>query len=120
MDKKFWKKHLRRGLIIFTAIKVVMGLQNVIYRKPTYGPSRHSFTLENLYDHGSESFRLIDRNNVTFKLRPSVECRGEDTLVVMALSAPWNTIKRDQLRSDAPSYVPETNMRWPAGWRLVG
>jgi hypothetical protein len=97
MDKQFWKKHLRRGLIIFTAIKIVMGLQNVIYRKPVYSAARSAYSLDSLYDHGSESFRLIDRDNVTFNLRPGVECR-KDTVVIMALSAPRNTKKREQLR----------------------
>ena len=98
MYKQFWKRHLRRGLLIFTAIKLVMGLQNVIYRKPIYAATRPAFSLDSLYDHGSESFRLIDRDNVTFNLRPwAAECR-EDSVVVMALSAPRNTKKREQLR----------------------
>jgi hypothetical protein len=97
MDKQFWKKHILRGILIFTLIKVLMGLQNIIYRKPTYGATRHTFALDSLYDHASKSFRLIDRNNVTFHLRPGAEC-GKDAVVVMALSAPKNTMKREQLR----------------------
>jgi hypothetical protein len=74
-----------------------MGLQNVIYRKPVYSASRSAYSLDSLYDHGSESFRLIDRDNVTFNLRPGAECR-KDTVVIMALSAPRNTKKRELLR----------------------
>lgn len=107
MDKKFWKKHLRRGLIIFTAVKLVMGLQNVIYRKPVFGATRQAFALDSFYDRGSESFRLIDRKNVTFHLRPSLECPADGgVVVVMALSAPRNTMKREQLRREVKKSVP--------------
>ena len=97
MDKQFWKKHLRRGLLIFIAVKTIMGLQNVIFPKPTIKETKVSNRLETIYSIDNESFNILDQKDITFTLRPRHSCQDVD-LVVMALSAPKNTEKRELLR----------------------
>lgn len=97
MDKQFWKKHLRRGLLIFLAVKTIMGLQNVIFPKPTIKETKVSNRLETIYSIETESFNILDKKDITFTLRPWRGCQ-DTQLVVMALSAPKNTEKRELLR----------------------
>ena len=51
MNKEFWKFHGRNALVIFLAIKVIMGLQNLIYPKPQIAETLVSKKLETIYDH---------------------------------------------------------------------
>ena len=44
------KTHLKRGLIIFIVIKILMSLQNVVYQKPVFDNLANNFTLEDIYD----------------------------------------------------------------------
>ena len=64
MDKQFWKKHLRRGLLIFLAVKTIMGLQNVIFPKPTIKETKVSTRLETIYSIESESFNILDKRDI--------------------------------------------------------
>ena len=102
MEKQFWKKHLRRGLLIFLAVKTIMGLQNVIFPKPTIKETKVSNRLETIYSIETESFNILDKKDITFTLRPWRGCQ-EVELVVMALSAPKNTEKREMLRGSLGS-----------------
>ena len=97
MDKQFWKKHLRRGLLIFIAVKTIMGLQNVIFPKPTIKETKVSNRLETIYSIETESFNILDQKDISFTLRPRHSCQDVE-LVVMALSAPKNSEKREMLR----------------------
>ena len=102
MKSEFWKKHLRRGLVIFTVIKIIMGLQNVIFPKPNIQETEVSHTLDTIYNLDSESFNILDKEEISFTLRPRTACQGVE-VVVMALSAPKNTEKREQLRAQLSS-----------------
>jgi len=97
-DKEPWKKHLKRGVIIFVVGKMVMGLQNVVFPKPSILPETVSGQLESLYDDLSSSFSVLDRDNVTFLQRPGRTCAGDTSFLFMALTAPGNTGKRERLR----------------------
>ena len=97
MNKEFWKFHTRNAVVIFVIVKIVMGLQNVIYPKPQIKETRVSNSLETIYDLEAERFRVLDKTEVSFTLRPRVSCRDTD-IVIMALSAPKNTDKRSRLR----------------------
>ena len=97
MNKEFWKFHLRNALFIFLAIKVIMGLQNVIYPKPKITETLVSGKLETIYDLESERFSILDKTDISFLLRPRLSCQDTD-MVIMALSAPNNTEKRQRLR----------------------
>jgi len=104
MNKEFWKFHGRNALVIFLAVKVIMGLQNVIYPKPKITETLVSRELETIYDLESERFSILDKTDITFLLRPRLSCQNTD-MVIMALSAPNNTEKRQRLRealSDRP------------------
>ena len=98
MNKEFWKKHIRRGVLIFFVVKTVMGLQNVLYPKPVIQRTNVSHKLETIYDVDSEKFKVLDKSDVSFLLRPRVACDKSISAVVMALSAPKNTQKREKLR----------------------
>ena len=74
-----------------------MGLQNVIYPKPQIKETRVSNRLETIYDLEAERFRVLDKAEVSFTLRPRLSCQDTD-IVIMALSAPKNTAKRSRLR----------------------
>ena len=97
MNKEFWKFHGRNALVIFVAVKVIMGLQNVLYPKPQIAETQVSRKLENIYDLESERFSILDKTDVSFLLRPRLSCQATD-MVIMALSAPNNTEKRQRLR----------------------
>ena len=97
MNKEFWKKHLTRGTIIFWIIKAIMGLQNVIYPKPSIQETVVSNKLETIYDIDTETFKILDKTDVSFTLRPRLNCMNTE-IVIMALSAPNNTEKREKLR----------------------
>ena len=98
MNKEFWKKHIRRGILIFIVVKIVMGLQNVLYPKPVIQRTSISHKLETIYDLDSEKFKILDKNDISFLLRPRVTCSKAISSVVMSLSAPKNTQKREKLR----------------------
>ena len=53
--------------------------------------------LETIYSIETESFNILDKEDITFTLRPWRGCQ-DTQLVVMALSAPKNTEKRELLR----------------------
>ena len=74
-----------------------MGLQNVIFPKPTIKETKVSTRLETIYSIESESFNILDKRDITFTLRPRHSCQDVE-LVVMALSAPKNSEKREMLR----------------------
>jgi len=97
MNKEFWLKHSRRAVLIFLAVKFVMGMQNVIYPKPVIEPVTVSHKLETLYDEAQDTFTVLDRTNVSFIMRPHVPCSGVK-IVLMALTAPKNVEKRERLR----------------------
>jgi len=99
-DKEPWKKHVKRGVIIFVVGKIVMGLQNVVFPKPHIPSETVTHRLESLYDDVSSSFRVLDMDNVTFLQRPHRACGAEQgtQFLFMALTAPGNTEKRDRLR----------------------
>ena len=97
MNKEFWKFHGRNALVIFLAVKVIMGLQNVIYPKPQITETLVSRELETVYDLESERFSILDKTDISFLLRPRLSCQHTD-MVIMALSAPNNTEKRQRLR----------------------
>lgn len=97
MNKEFWKFHGRNALVIFLAVKVMMGLQNVIYPKPQITETLVSRELETVYDLESERFSILDKTDISFLLRPRLSCQHTD-MVIMALSAPNNTEKRQRLR----------------------
>lgn len=97
MNKEFWKFHGRNALVIFLAIKVIMGLQNLIYPKPQITETLVSGKLETIYDLESERFSILDKTDISFLLRPRLSCQDTD-MVIMALSAPNNTEKRQRLR----------------------
>ena len=97
MNKEFWKFHGRNALVIFVAVKVIMGLQNVLYPKPQIAETQVSRKLESIYDLESERFSILDKTDVSFLLRPRLSCQATD-MVIMALSAPNNTEKRQRLR----------------------
>ena len=97
MNKEFWKFHGRNALVIFLAVKVMMGLQNVIYPKPQITETLVSRELETIYDLESERFSILDKTDISFLLRPRLSCQHTD-MVIMALSAPNNTEKRQRLR----------------------
>ena len=79
------------------AVKVIMGLQNVLYPKPQIAETQVSRKLESIYDLESERFSILDKTDVSFLLRPRLSCQATD-MVIMALSAPNNTEKRQRLR----------------------
>lgn len=95
-----WSIHLKRGLIIFVIGKIVMGLQNVVFPKPVIKPVSVSHQLDTLYDDTSDSFRVLDRDNVTFLIKPHRQCGAEygTRYVFLVLTAPANVEKRDLLR----------------------
>ena len=97
MNKEFWKFHGRNALVIFVAVKVIMGLQKVLYPKPQIAQTQVSRKLESIYDLESERFSILDKTDVSFLLRPRLSCQATD-MVIMALSAPNNTEKRQRLR----------------------
>ena len=97
MNKEFWKFHGRNALVIFVAVKVIMGLQNVLYPKPQIPETQVSRKLESIYDLETERFSILDKTDVSFLLRPRISCQATD-MVIMALSAPNNTEKRQGLR----------------------
>ena len=97
MNKEFWKFHGRNALVIFVAVKVIMGLQNVLYPKPQITETQVSRKLESIYDLETERFSILDKTEVSFLLRPRISCQATD-MVIMALSAPNNTEKRQRLR----------------------
>ena len=74
-----------------------MGLQNVIFPKPTIKETKVSNRLETIYSIETESFNILDQKDITFTLRPRHSCQDVE-LVVMALSAPKNSEKREMLR----------------------
>lgn len=90
-------KHLRRALVIFLAVKTVMGLQNVIYPKPSIASVAVTGLLETLYHHQTDTFSVLDRTDISFLLSPHRSC--EKTKVVFSvLTAPNNEEKREKLR----------------------
>jgi len=97
MNKEFWLKHSRRAVVIFLAVKLIMGLQNIIFPKPSIEPVTVSHKLETLYDADSDTFSVLDRTNVSFLMRPRIACK-QVTIVLMALTAPKNVEKRERLR----------------------
>jgi len=97
MNKEFWLKHSRRAVVIFLAVKLIMGLQNIIFPKPSIEPVTVSHKLETLYDADSDTFSVLDRTNVSFLMRPRIACR-QVKIVLMALTAPKNVEKRERLR----------------------
>jgi hypothetical protein len=66
MQRTTLKTHLKRGLVIFVVIKIVMGLQNVIFQKPTFENLASNFTLEDIYDDERGTFTLLDKQEVRF------------------------------------------------------
>jgi len=97
MNKEFWLKHSRRAVVIFLAVKLIMGLQNIIFPKPSIEPVTVSHKLETLYDADSDTFSVLDRTNVSFLMRPRIACK-QVKIVLMALTAPKNVEKRERLR----------------------
>ena len=97
MKAEFWKKHFRRGVIIFLTVKFFMGIQNFIYPKPVIHQTSVTHQLETIYDLDSEKFSILDKKDISFTLRPRIQCQKIHT-VVMALSAPKNSQKREKLR----------------------
>eukprot|EP00092_Neocalanus_flemingeri_P002750 GFUD01002945.1.p1 GENE.GFUD01002945.1~~GFUD01002945.1.p1 ORF type:complete len:385 (+),score=72.52 GFUD01002945.1:393-1547(+) len=97
MDKQFWLKHSRRAVVIFLTVKLIMGLQNIIFPKPMIEPVTVSHKLETLYDADTDTFSVLDRTNVSFLMRPHTACRNVK-IVLMALTAPKNVEKRERLR----------------------
>ena len=90
--------YLSRGLCIFILLKLWMGLQNLMFPKPVFSNQRTEYSLDEIYDIQTETFTLIDRENASFIMRPKVGCVKGERYVVMVLSAPKNTLKRDVLR----------------------
>jgi len=97
MNKEFWLKHSRRAVVIFLTVKLIMGLQNIIYPKPVIDPVTVTHRLETVYDQESDTFRVLDRSNVSFLLRPRAMCKNQKVML-MALTAPKNVQKRERLR----------------------
>ena len=92
------KTHIKRGIVIFTVIKVIMGLQNIIFQKPTFENLANNFTLEDIYDDNKGEFTLLDQQQVKFTMEPNTGCVRGERFVVMALSAPNNEPKREIIR----------------------
>jgi len=91
-------KHLRRAVMVFLVVKTMMGLQNVVFPKPVVEPVTVSHALETLYNLETETFSVLDRDNISFLLRPPT-CPPNTHILLMALSAPGNKAKREQLRA---------------------
>ena len=79
-----------------------MGLQNVIFPKPSIKETKVSHLLETIYSVDTESFSILDKEDISFTLRPRLACQDVE-VVVMALSAPKNVEKREALRSQLSS-----------------
>ena len=84
-------KHLRRAVLVFLVVKTMMGLQNVVFPKPEVEPVTVSHALETLYNLDTETFRVLDRDNISFLLRPPT-CPPTTHILLMALSAPGNKV----------------------------
>ena len=83
--------------MIFLTVKLIMGLQNIIYPKPTLEPVIVTNKLETIYDPDLDTFSVLDRTNVSFLMRPHNVCNNAK-IVLMALTAPKNVEKRERLR----------------------
>lgn len=85
---------------IFVLGKIVMGLQNVVFPKPRVEPVTVTHRLETLYEEQTDHFKVLDRDNVTFILRPHRQCGREHgtRYLFIVLTAPKNVEKRDRLR----------------------
>jgi len=83
--------------VIFLTVKLIMGLQNIIYPKPTLEPVIVTNKLETIYDPDLDTFSVLDRTNVSFLMRPHNVCNNAK-IVLMALTAPKNVEKRERLR----------------------
>ena len=84
-------KHLRRAVMVFLVVKTMMGLQNVVFPKPVVEPVTVSHALETLYNLETETFSVLDRDNISFLLRPPT-CPPNTHILLMALSAPGNKV----------------------------
>ena len=90
--------YLSRGLCIFVLLKLWMGLQNTMFPKPVFTNRRTEYSLDEIYDIQTETFTLIDRQNARFIMKPKEGCVKRERYVIVVLSAPQNTVKRDVLR----------------------
>jgi len=90
-------KNFQRFLALFILIKLLMGLQNVLYPKPEPPLAPLTKDMSAIYDSATQTFRLIGRN-ATFLQEPTESCHQQDKLILSVLSAPANVIKRNQLR----------------------
>ena len=94
---QFAWKHGTRTVVIFLLVKTVMGLQNVIFPKPVVDLVPVSLKLETVYDQDSDTFSVLDRRDLSFRLRPHRTCTGTK-IVFAVLTAPKNLEKREALR----------------------
>ena len=89
---------LKKLICAILILKAWMGLQNVIFKKPVFTNNRTDYSLDPIYNDKTGSFTVIDKDNVTFTMKPKEGCTSNHKYVVMALSAPQNSMKREILR----------------------
>jgi len=94
----FWKKHLRRAVVIFLLVKTIMGLQNVLYPKPFVHSKPVTQRLESIYNQDTNTFKVLDIDKIKFSIQPKVPCH-KTKIVFAVLTAPKNKEKRELLRN---------------------
>ena len=88
----------KRICYILMMIKCWYLLQNTIYPQPIVDHVNVTNKLETVYDISSESFKILDLENVSHSLLPHGSCEKVN-IVLLILSAPKNIHKREMLRT---------------------
>jgi hypothetical protein len=95
--RQFWVKHSKRAVVIFLLVKTVMGLQNVLYPKPSIPFQPVTHRLESVYDQDTDTFSVLDTTGISFLIMPRGPC-ADSKIVFAVLTAPNNVMKRETLR----------------------
>merc|ERR550532_3139039 len=102
MDKKILEETFTTRIVDIHRCQDHHGASERNFSQAKYKETKVSNHLETIYSIESESFNILDKKDISFTLRPRQSC--EDVkLVVMALSAPKNTEKREMLRGSLSS-----------------
>ena len=91
------KDYISRFFLFLIVVKSLMLVNYIVYPRESEKATNVTNKLETIFSVEDEVFSVLNETNISFPLRPAELCRRKD-FVVMVLSAPKNTEKRNSIR----------------------
>jgi len=110
MKSQWWWTSWKHFLKIIIIIKSLQFTKWVLRPKTAAPLVEVENGLGDIYDHQTESFKILNENNVTFKLTPPSGCFNNQLLLLTVSSGPLNKKNRERWRNDVANFTDRVRL----------